>query len=144
MQPTDLGPLLHSDHTPKPYSRVLKIHPSITAQFSRVVDTGVGYRKSDARATSRMTIGSREPLRPALAMHRQRAQREHRHLPLTVTGLGITACNVHTMSLRQVIVPHSLLGRANAAAYVRGALTHARPRWRAIKRPRRASENDGQ
>jgi MFS family permease len=32
-----------------------------------------------------------------------------------VQGFGITACNVHVMTVRQVLTPISLLGRANAA-----------------------------
>lgn len=31
-----------------------------------------------------------------------------------IQGMGVTACNVHTMSLRQRLVSHQLLGRANA------------------------------
>ncbi|MDG4795546.1 MFS transporter [Micromonospora sp. WMMD1082] len=32
-----------------------------------------------------------------------------------IQGFGITACNVHTMSVRQAITPQQLLGRTNAA-----------------------------
>lgn len=36
-------------------------------------------------------------------------------LAFFVQGFGITACNVHTMTIRQVITPEHLLGRTNAA-----------------------------
>ncbi|MFF8594441.1 hypothetical protein ACF061_23910 [Streptomyces sp. NPDC015220] len=32
-----------------------------------------------------------------------------------VQGFGITACNVHTMTIRQTVTPQRLLGRTNAA-----------------------------